>query len=86
MKLKFVLPSLFAALLIAQLCFVHDTHALAAPRRIEVTAKRFNFTPGDLTLKKGEPVVLVLKNEDVAHGLSFKELGVNFKAGKGQTH
>jgi len=84
MKLKFVLPSLFAALLIAQLCFVRDTHA-AAPQRIAVTAKRFTFTPGELTLKKGEPVVLVLTSEDVSHGLSFKELGVNIKVAKGQT-
>ena len=85
MKLKFVLPSLFAALLIAQLCFVHHTIAQAAPQRVAVTAKRFTFAPGELTLKKGEPVVLVLTSEDVSHGLSFKELGVNIKAAKGQT-
>jgi len=85
MKLKFVSLSLFAALLIAQLCFVHHTDAQAAPHRIPVTAKRFSFTPGELTLKRGEPVVLVLMSEDVAHGVSFKELGVNIKASKGQT-
>ena len=39
---------------------------------IEVTAKRFSFDPGDLTLKKGEPVVLVLRSVDVAHGLRFR--------------
>jgi cytochrome c oxidase subunit 2 len=57
----------------------------ATPRRIEVTAKRFDFTPGEITLKKGEPVVLVLKSADVAHGIRFRELGVNLNAGKGQT-
>jgi cytochrome c oxidase subunit 2 len=57
----------------------------AAPRRIEVTAKRFVFVPGDITLKRGEPVVLVLTSEDVAHGLRFKELGVDLKVGKHQT-
>lgn len=85
MKLKFVLPSFFAALLIAQLCFVHHTNAQAAPHRIAITAKRFTFTPGEITLKKGEPVVLVLTSEDVSHGLSFKGLGVSIKAPKGQT-
>ena len=57
----------------------------AAPHRIEVTAMRFSFDPGDLTLKKGEPVVLVLKSVDVAHGLRFRELGVDVKVSKGAT-
>jgi cytochrome c oxidase subunit II len=60
-------------------------HAEDAPKRIEITAKRFDFTPGDITLKKGEPVVLVLKSEDVDHGLKFKELNVSVTAKKGQT-
>jgi cytochrome c oxidase subunit II len=85
MKLKFVLPSLCAALLVASLCFVHNTHAEATPKRIEVTAKRFSFTPNEITLKKGEPVVLVLKSEDATHGLGIKDLGINIKAAKGQT-
>ncbi len=55
------------------------------PRRIEITAKRFSFDPAEVTLKKGEPVVLVLKSVDVAHGLRFRELGVDMKVGKGAT-
>src|SRR5579864_2697344 len=39
------------------------------PNRIEVTAKRFTYEPAEITLKKGQPVVLVLKSADVAHGL-----------------
>jgi cytochrome c oxidase subunit II len=54
-------------------------------KRVEIVAKRFTFTPGDVTLKKGEPVVLVLKSEDVDHGLKFSELNVNIKAKKGQS-
>lgn len=53
------------------------------PRRVEVSAKRFGFSPNELTLKKGEPVTLVLKSEDVEHGLLFRELGVDVKAPKG---
>jgi cytochrome c oxidase subunit 2 len=60
-------------------------HGQAAPRRIEVTARRFDFSPGEITLKKGEPVVLVLKSGDVAHGVRFRELGVSVNAAKGQT-
>ncbi len=59
--------------------------AEAAPQRIEVTAKRFSFDPGEITLKKGQPVVLVLKSADVAHGIRIRELNVDVKANKGGT-
>lgn len=55
-----------------------------APRRIEVSVKRFSYTPSEITLKKGEPVVLVLTTEDVSHGLKFKELNLNSKFDKGK--
>ena len=55
------------------------------PHRIEVDAKRFEFAPAAITVKKGEPVVLVLKSEDVAHGLRFRELGLEMKTTKGGT-
>jgi cytochrome c oxidase subunit 2 len=54
------------------------------PRRIEVSVKKFSYTPGEITLKKGEPVVLVLTSEDVTHGLKFKELNLNTKIEKGK--
>ena len=34
------------------------------PRRIDITAKRFSYTPDQITLKKGEPVVLVFHTQD----------------------
>jgi hypothetical protein len=55
------------------------------PPRIEVTAKRFEFTPGESTWKGGEPAVLVLKSTDVPRGIRFKELCIEAKAGKGKT-
>jgi cytochrome c oxidase subunit II len=61
-------------------------HAQAAPQRIEISAKRFNFTPGEITLKKGVPVVLVLTSTDVEHGVKFNELNVVVRAKKGQTN
>ncbi len=54
-------------------------------RRIEVVAKRFAYIPADVTLKKGQPVVLVLRSQDVAHGVKFKELNLQSDIGKGQT-
>lgn len=52
------------------------------PRRIEITAERFDFKPGEITLKKGEPVVLVLKSADVPHGIRIRELSLEVKATK----
>lgn len=85
MKLKSLFPLPIAILFVGLLFFPNAGAAQTAPRRIEITAKRFDFTPGDITLKKGEPVVIVLKSMDVAHGLRFRELGVEVKASKGQT-
>jgi cytochrome c oxidase subunit 2 len=55
-----------------------------APRRIEVSVKKFSYAPAEITVKKGEPVVLVLTTEDVSHGLKFKELNLNAKIDKGK--
>ena len=56
-----------------------------APKRIEIAAKRFTYAPSEITLKKVEPVVLVLKSQDVAHGVKFKELNLQTEIGKGVT-
>jgi cytochrome c oxidase subunit 2 len=85
MRPRIVLPTIFAAMLIATLMRVPEVRSQSTPHRIEVTAKRFEFSPSEITLKKGEPVVLVLKSADVPHGIRFKELGVEVKVGKGQT-
>src|SRR5690242_14518651 len=45
-----------------------------AGRVIEITAKRFNFSPAQVTVKKGETVTLRLKAEDVTHGFYLKPL------------
>jgi cytochrome c oxidase subunit 2 len=78
---------IFALLLITagSQALMPKVHAENAPRHIEVTAKRFGFEPAEITLKKGEPVDLVLRSTDVPHGLRFRELNVNVTVGKGGT-
>jgi cytochrome c oxidase subunit 2 len=82
MKKRLILPAAIAVLAIAAILIGNSTLAENTPRRIEVTATKFTFTPGEITLKKGEPVVLVLKSVDVAHGLRFRELNLNVKVDK----
>jgi cytochrome c oxidase subunit 2 len=48
----------------------------AEPRRIEIAVSRFSYSPSEITVKKGEPVVLVLTSHDVTHGLVVDELGI----------
>jgi cytochrome c oxidase subunit II len=48
----------------------------AADKTIHITAKKFEFTPGEITAKKGEPVALEIKSEDVNHGFSLPDFGV----------
>jgi|SRR5436305_7330845 len=75
---------LFGCLAICSLALSGFTPAPDGPRKIEVSVKRFAYTPAEITVKKGEPVVLVLTTEDVPHGLKFKELDLNAKVEKGK--
>ncbi|SRR6266567_106118 len=59
------------------------THAAAAePQTITIVAKRFEFAPKEVRLKKGEPVHLVVRSEDVTHGFFQKELGIDTETTK----
>lgn len=55
------------------------------PRVIEITAQRFYFSPNEITLKKGEEVVLLIHSADVSHGLVVEDLGLRTIVKKGQS-
>jgi len=54
------------------------------PSRIEIVASRFSYTPNEITLKKGEPVVLVFRSTDVTHGLKIAEMNIKSEIKKGK--
>jgi cytochrome c oxidase subunit II len=56
---------------------VNRARAAEEPRVIAVTAKRFEFSPSEITLKVGETVRLELTTEDVTHGFFAKPLGID---------
>ncbi len=85
MKKKALLLTMFVATLIMLALPTAKTWGEDSPRRIEVTAKKFSFDPGEITLKKGQPVVLVLKSVDASHGIRFRELNVDVKVGAHDT-
>lgn len=45
-----------------------------APRVINISAKRYAFTPNQISIKKGETVTLRLTSEDRVHGFFSKPL------------
>src|ERR1700749_1895014 len=83
MKSKIVLLVLAVGLVVGGTVFARVVRAQESPKRIEVTAKRFAYEPAEITLKKGQPVVLVIKSVDVAHGLRFRDLNLDTKIDKG---
>jgi cytochrome c oxidase subunit 2 len=51
--------------------------AAEEPKVIAITAKRFEFSPKEITIKLGETVKLQLTSEDVTHGFFAKPLGID---------
>lgn len=60
------------------------TLAVAAEQVIKITAKKFEYNPQEITLKKGAPVVLEFTSLDRLHGFNCPDLGVraDIKPGK----
>lgn len=55
------------------------------PRTIEVSAKRFEFEPQEITLKKGEAVTLRVTSQDVTHGFFSRPLHIDADLKPGET-
>ncbi len=56
-----------------------------SPRVVQITAKRFAFSPDTITLKKGETVTLRLHSEDVTHGFFMRKLKIDEEIPAGGT-
>jgi cytochrome c oxidase subunit 2 len=78
---KSLIASLLTLLLAAATVLVAQT---ATPRVVEISAKRFEFTPNVITLKKDEPVTIHFTSTDRAHGLLIKALKIDLDADSGK--
>jgi cytochrome c oxidase subunit 2 len=58
--------------------------ATAEPRVVEITAKRFEFSPAEIVLEAGEPVTLRLRTLDVTHGFFQRALGIDLEIEPGK--
>jgi cytochrome c oxidase subunit 2 len=88
-KNKIVTTMLFAAAAgVAFASLASKTNVARAdvnPKVIEITAKKFDFTPNEITIKKGEPVILRLTSSDRVHGFMSKPLKVDTDIAAGKT-
>lgn len=72
----FVLATSFLVVMLA--AGVAGVRALAdeAGQVIKVTAKRYEYNPSEITLKKGVPVTLEFTSLDRPHGFNCTDLGI----------
>ena len=59
------------------------TEPAVGGREIEVTAKRYEFNPNKIIVKKGEHVKFVITALDHDHGFELEAFGINQKLRKG---
>ena len=59
--------------------------AQGQPKVIAVTAKRFEFLPHELKLKKGETVTLHVTSEDAEHGFFNRKMKIDSDIAAGQS-
>ena len=79
-----ILSRSVAAMTIFALLPIAGARADEAPRVVTISAKRFEFVPNQLTLKKGETVTLKVTSEDVKHGFFSRQLHVDADLTPGQ--
>ena len=74
-KARFLAVSVTAAVCIM---IIVSAFAIAAETEqvIQVTAKRFEYSPKDITVKRGVPVILEFTSLDRLHGFSCPGLGI----------
>jgi cytochrome c oxidase subunit 2 len=80
-----LLAGVYGIGLVAVPPMINLTRANDNPKVIEITAKKFEFTPNEITLKKGEPVILRLTSSDRVHGFFSKALKFDTDIPAGKT-
>jgi len=76
--------ALLASALLSGLVVYTRANAVPAERVIHITAKRFDFSPDSITLKKGEPVVFELSSADREHGFNLRAFGIRTNVSPGK--
>ena len=85
-------PTVVSIVILGLLAMVGGWHHLASAKApagaeqiIHLTAKKFEYTPNEITLKRGVPVVLEITSLDRDHGFKVPELGIRADVKPGET-
>jgi cytochrome c oxidase subunit II len=71
------MKSLSASIAVALLAtFTLASSVAAAPRKLRVEGKKWEWIPAEVKLKVGEPVEITFVSLDVKHGVSCREVGL----------
>ncbi len=82
-RTKIILSGLALFLMVAAGALAQDV-AAAASGEIKVTAKKYQFDPNVITVKKGDHVKLIITALDRDHGFKLEAFGINQKLQKGE--
>lgn len=81
-----ILP-IYSAIVVFLVVLVGDYSSAADNAQvIKVTAKRFEYSPKEITVKKGVPVVLEFASLDRLHGFNCPGLGIRTDIKPGQVN
>ena len=83
-NVQFVIAAAFAAAAMTG-AYVAAQPAATDEPVIKISARKFEYTPEKVTLKKGVPVILELSTEDILMGFNAPDLGVRVDIVPGKT-
>jgi cytochrome c oxidase subunit 2 len=83
-KRVLITGTLLASALLSGLVIYTRANAVPAEKVIHITARKFDFSPESITLKKGEPVVLEISSADREHGFNLRAFGVRTNVSPGK--
>jgi cytochrome c oxidase subunit 2 len=63
----------------------NDAGTMRGVQEIQVTLRKYEFSPGTLRVRKGEQVKLVMAAADHDHGFKLDDFNINQKIPKGTT-
>ncbi len=84
-KLFSAVLSIFFLFACANISFANPEGDAPAEVSIKVSARKFKFEPGKITVRKGDRVKLIVTSVDVDHGIAITEFGVEKEIKKGAT-
>jgi len=81
-RTKIIVSGLALFVVVAAGALAQD--AAAASGEIKMTAKKYQFDPNVITVKKGDHVKLIITALDRNHGFKLEAFGINQKLEKGE--